>query len=46
MRIRMEKGIKLVHPEIRMIGCRNCVWKLRDECPHGLSDKEEKEEDE
>lgn len=40
----MEKGIKLVHPEVRMIGCRNCIWKLHDECPHGLIDEEEKEE--
>ncbi len=33
-----DKSLFLSRPELLNIGCKNCIWKLNDQCPHGLSD--------
>lgn len=39
-----EETIFFPHAELIQVGCKNCVWKLHNQCPHGLTGEEEKDE--
>ncbi len=39
-----DKTIFFPKAELIQAGCKNCIWKLNSQCPHGLIDEKEKEE--
>ena len=34
-----EKPIFFPNAELMNVGCKNCIWKLHSQCPHGLKDE-------
>ena len=34
----MTKTLMIPHAEMVNYGCRNCVWRLHDQCPHNIQD--------
>src|SRR3990167_3096890 len=35
-----EKTIFFPNAELMNVGCKNCIWKLHNQCPYGLKDDE------
>ena len=35
-----EKSIFFPNAELMNVGCKNCIWKLHNQCPYGLTDDE------
>ena len=35
-----EKSIFFPNAELLNVGCKNCIWKLHNQCPYGLKDDE------
>lgn len=40
----VDKTIFFPTAELKNVGCRNCIWKLNQQCPHELKAEEEKKE--
>ena len=39
-----EKSIFFPNAELWNVGCKNCIWKLHNQCPYGFVDEQAKEE--
>jgi len=35
-----EKKIYLSYPDLLNAGCKNCIWKLNNQCPYGFTENE------
>lgn len=35
-----DKEIFFPTAELHNVGCKNCIWKIHDQCPHGLKENE------